>query len=313
LSSFRLTNRSRPADIGYKNPIAARWSKMNWKSKRGGGEAAAETELRSENSPSGPETAFAREVQRAAREGRFHLDYQPLFSVRDEAPIGVEALLRLDTDSGRAAPGRFLPVLEASGMIGSVGEWVLTTAARELAGWTAFGAAPLLAVNVAAEQLEPGFAEVVLGALEAAGLPASRLCLELTHPARISDPVMAWAELRNLKFCGVRLFIDDFGTAGASIVDLKRFIIDAVKVDASFVHGLRVNGDDDAIVAALIGLAHSLGMQAVAEGVETQEQLIRLRDLGCDLAQGFLLGSPGPGPAMQRYFAAAPSEVSPAH
>jgi EAL domain-containing protein (putative c-di-GMP-specific phosphodiesterase class I) len=280
---------------------------MNWKSKRLGGEAVVK-DSHSEGGPAGPETAFAREVQRAALEGRFHLDYQPLFSVRDETPIGVEALLRLDTDSGRAAPGRFLPVLEASGMIGSVGEWVLTTAARELASWTAFGAAPLLAVNVAAEQLEPGFAEVVLGALEAAALPANRLCLELTHPARISDPVTAWAELRNLKFCGVRLFIDDFGTAGASIVDLKRFIIDAVKVDTSFVHGLGVNADDDAIVAALIGLAHSLGMQAVAEGVETQEQYTRLRDLGCDLAQGFLLGSPGPASSVQPYFTVAPSE-----
>ena len=278
---------------------------MNWKSKRSGGEAAVETDVRSENGLLGPDTAFAREVLRAAGEGRFHLDYQPLFSVRDETPIGVEALLRLDTDSGRAAPGRFLPVLEASELIGSVGEWVLTTAARELVGWTASGAAPLLAVNVAAGQLEPGFAEVVLGALEAAGLPANRLCLELTHPARISDPVTAWAELRNLKYCGVRLFIDDFGTAGASIVDLKRFIIDAVKVDSSFVHGLGVNDDDDAIVAALIGLAHSLGMQAVAEGVETQEQYTRLRELGCDLAQGFLLGSPAPASVVQAQFSVA--------
>jgi EAL domain-containing protein (putative c-di-GMP-specific phosphodiesterase class I) len=275
---------------------------MNWKSKRGGGEAAVETDLRSDGGPVGPDMAFAHEVQRAARECRFHLDYQPLFSVRDETPVGVEALLRLDTDSGRMTPGRFVPVLESSGLIASVGEWVLATAAREVAGWTGLGAAPLLAVNVAAGQLEPGFAEVVLRALEAASLPANRLCLELTHPARITDPVAAWAELRNLKYCGVRLFIDDFGTAGASIIDLKRFIIDAVKVDASFVHGLGVNGDDDAIVSALIGLAHSLGMQAVAEGVETQDQYTRLRDLGCDLAQGFLLGGPAPASAAQGVF-----------
>jgi len=278
---------------------------MNWKSKRGGGEAAVETDLRSPIGPVGSDTVFANEVQRAAGEGRFHLDFQPLFSVRDETPVGVEALLRLDTDSGRVTPGRFVPILEASGLIGSVGEWVLTTAARELAGWTDIGSKPLLAVNVAAAQLERGFAEIVLGALEAAAFPADRLCLELTHPARISDPVAAWAELRNLKYCGVRLFIDDFGTAGASIVDLKRFIIDAVKVDASFVHGLGVNGDDDAIVTALIGLAHSLGMQAVAEGVETQEQYTRLRELGCDLAQGFLLGSPAPASVVRAQFSVA--------
>src|ERR1051325_1088873 len=106
--------------------IAMRRTRMNWKSKRGGGEAAVETDLRSPIGPVGSDTVFANEVQRAAGEGRFHLDFQPLFSVRDETPVGVEALLRLDTDSGRVTPGRFVPILEASGLIGSVGEWVLT-------------------------------------------------------------------------------------------------------------------------------------------------------------------------------------------
>lgn len=284
---------------------------MNWKSKRGGGEAAVVSDSRTEDSSAADETPFAYEVQRAARAGRFHIDYQPLFSVPDETPVGVEALLRLDTDSGRVAPRRFVPVLETSGLIESAGEWVLAAASRELAGWTVSGAAPLLAVNVAAGQLVPGFGEVVARTLGAAGFPLDRLCLELTHPARISDPTAAWAELRVLKASGVRLFIDDFGLAGASIFDLKRFLVDAVKVDGSFVHGLCVHEEDDAIVSALIGLAHSLGMQAVAEGVETNAQFSRLRDLGCDLAQGFLLGSPSTGSAVQRYFTGPSSEVPP--
>ncbi|HKN89154.1 MAG TPA: EAL domain-containing protein, partial [Acidimicrobiia bacterium] len=97
-----------------------------------------------------------------------------------------------------------------------------------------------------------------------------------------------------LKACGARLFIDDFGTAGASLIDLKRFVVDAVKIDASFIKGMTRHQDDDAIVAALIGLAHALGMLAIAEGVETAAQLERLEALGCDVAQGFHFGAPGP-------------------
>jgi len=158
-------------------------------------------------------------------------------------------------------------------------------------------------VNVSAHQLVPGFANLVLGTLAVAAFPADRLGLELTNPARLDELSgdtsgargfsAAWNELRQLKSCGVRLFIDDFGTAGASIVDLKRFAIDAVKIDGSFVKGLTHHEEDDAIVGALIGLAHSLGMQAVAEGVETAAQLEHLRALGCDLARGFHFGAPG--------------------
>jgi len=249
-----------------------------------------------------PGPSLERQVREAAEQERFHIHYQPLFSLADDAVVGVEALLRWDSDAGRVTPTRFVPILESTGLIGVVGEWVLGEACRELAAWPRPDGPGLLCVNVSAHQLVPGYANLVLGTVAAAGFPADRLCLELTNPARLDDPAIAWSELRELKACGVRLFIDDFGTAGASLVDLKRFVVDAVKIDASFVKGMTRQGEDDAIVAALIGLAHALGMLAIAEGVETTAQLERLVALGCDLAQGFLFGAPGSGALIGRLF-----------
>jgi EAL domain-containing protein (putative c-di-GMP-specific phosphodiesterase class I) len=243
--------------------------------------------------PTRAERSLEQQVREAAAGQRFHVHYQPLFSVPDDTVIGVEALLRWDSDSGRISPARFVPILESIGLIGSVGAWVLAEACQELAAWPRPAGPGLLTVNVSAHQLVPGFANLVLGTLAAAGFPADRLCLELTNPARLEDASTAWQELRQLKSCDVRLFIDDFGLAGASIVDLKRFVVDAVKIDGSFVKGMTDHEDDDAIVGALIGLAHALGMLAIAEGVETAAQLERLNALGCDLAQGFHFGAPG--------------------
>jgi EAL domain-containing protein (putative c-di-GMP-specific phosphodiesterase class I) len=258
---------------------------MIWKPKRDGGALAT--------LPDG--ASLEDQVREAAESRRFHLHYQPLVSVADGAIVGVEALLRWDSGAGPVSPARFVPVLEATGLIGPVGEWVLSEACAELAGWARPDGPGLLSVNVSAHQLGPGFANLVLGTVAAAGFPADRLCLELTNPARLDDGPGAWSELRQLKACGVRLFIDDFGTAGASLVDLRRFVVDAVKVDASFVKGMTHHGDDGAIVASLVDLAHALGMLAIAEGVETAAQLERLRSLGCDLAQGFYCGPPATG------------------
>jgi diguanylate cyclase len=246
--------------------------------------------------------SLEQQVRQAVEEQRFQIAYQPLVAVADGAVVGVEALLRWDSDSGPVSPARFVPILESTGLIGPVGEWVLAQAGQELAAWPRPEGPGLLCVNVSARQLVAGFANLVLGTLAAAGFPADRLCLELTNPARLEDPAGAWSELRQLKACGVRLFIDDFGTAGASLVDLKRFVIDAVKIDASFVKGMTRQGEDDVIVAALIGLAHALGMLAIGEGVETTAQLERLVALGCDLAQGFLFGAPGSGALIGRLF-----------
>jgi len=265
---------------------------MMWKQRRDG--AVGQVELSRDEDPGrSPDRAFERMVQEAALLRRFHLHYQPMVSVADEAVVGVEALLRWDSDTGRVPPGRFVPVLESTGLMPTVGEWVLAEACTELAGWPP-AADLLLTVNVSAAQLVPGFADVVIRTLSDTGFPGDRLCIDLTNPARLADPASAWAELRQLKAQGAKLLIDDFGTAGASIVDLKRFVIDAVKIDSSFVSGVGVHQEDDAVVTALIGLAHALGMQVVAEGVETAEQVDHLRTLGCDFAQGHHFGAPGP-------------------
>jgi EAL domain-containing protein (putative c-di-GMP-specific phosphodiesterase class I) len=252
--------------------------------------------------PTRAERSLEQQVREAVEGRRFHVHYQPLFSVPDDTVIGVEALLRWDSDSGRISPARFVPILEATGLIGTVGEWILAEACGELAAWPRPDGPGLLTVNVSAHQLVPGFANLVLGTLAAAGFPADRLCLELTNPAKLEDSSTAWSELRQLKACGVRLFIDDFGTAGASLVDLKRFVVDAVKIDGSFVKGMTHHKDDHAIVAALISLAHALGMLAIAEGVETAAQLERLKALGCDLAQGFHFGAPSSGALVRTLF-----------
>ncbi|MGH8974005.1 MAG: EAL domain-containing protein [Acidimicrobiia bacterium] len=224
--------------------------------------------------------------------GRFHLHYQPVVSVLDGRLRAVEALLRWESDTGRVAPDTFIPVLEATGLIREVGPWILAQACRQARSWLDTDPNLLVAVNVSPNQIGPDFADSVLDVLTDTGLPAAQLCLELIRPAAIADPVAAWNELRRVKSYGVRLFVDDFGALGSSIADLRRFAVDAVKIDPSLVAGLGRDPGDEAIVTALVSLAHALGMQAIAEGVETEAQLQRLRALGCDLAQGYHLSEP---------------------
>jgi EAL domain-containing protein (putative c-di-GMP-specific phosphodiesterase class I) len=152
-----------------------------------------------------------------------------------------------------------------------------------------------VAVNLSARQVaRPGLAAVVAEALRGSGIDPSWLCLELTESVLIEATTPALAMLRSLKALGVRLAIDDFGTGYSSLSYLRRFPVDVVKVDRSFVAGLGIDGEDDAIVAAVVGLTQRLGLRAVAEGVETEDQATRLRDLGCDLGQGFLFARPLP-------------------
>ena len=224
--------------------------------------------------------------------GKFHLQYQPLVRVSDGNVVGFEALLRWDSEVGRVYPADFLPMLERTGLVHDVGPWVLAKACGDARPWLMSHPELTLSVNVSPQQVESGFASWVLGTLSTIGVEPGRLCLELIRPAFIADPTEAWSELRRLKSEGVRLSVDDFGALGSSIADLRRFAIDWVKIDSSFVAGLGHNGEDEAAVQAIIALAHALRLQAVAEGVETRVQLERLQDLGCDLAQGFLLMEP---------------------
>ena len=230
---------------------------------------------------------------------RFHLAYQPVVSVADGGIVGLEALLRWESEAGRVTPATFIPLLEATGLVKDLGPWIIGEACRESLPWVQTHPDLFVTVNVSPQQLQAGFSDTVLEVIRQARFDAGRLCLELIQPAFIADPDVAWNELRRLKQAGVRLLVDDFGALGSSIADLRRFAVDAVKIDDSFVAELGRNSDDDAVVAAIITLAHALGMETVAEGVETAAQLELLRDLGCDLAQGFHFAKPVAAPELQ--------------
>ena len=232
----------------------------------------------------------------ALDEGQFRLVYQPVVSSFDGSIVGVEALLRWDHPHlGVVPPGDFIPQLEESGLIVEVGTWVLGEACRQAAEWMRsfpdFGLT--VTVNVSARQLaEPDFRTTVATALSAAGLRPPLLCLELTEGTLLLDTVAAWARLREVKLLGVRLALDDFGTGFSSLSFVRQFSVDMIKIDRSFVQGVTMNAEDRAIVAAVAGLANGLGLACVAEGVETREQVLELRALGCALLQGHLSGPP---------------------
>jgi EAL domain-containing protein (putative c-di-GMP-specific phosphodiesterase class I) len=205
------------------------------------------------------------------------------------AVVGVEALARWARPQGLVSPAEFIPVAEESGLIVPLGARVLDLACREAAVWNAVHPhAPLtVAVNLSAHQLGTDVTGLVGAALDEAGLDPAHLCLELTESALMDDADAVGATLLGLKELGVRVGVDDFGTGYSSLLYLRRFPIDVLKIDRSFVNGMNASEADAAIVAAVIGLAHALGLEAIAEGVETGAQETCLAALGCDLAQGY--------------------------
>ncbi len=245
-------------------------------------------------------------AQEAVDARRFHLHYQPIVAVAGGEVVGVEALLRLNSDVGRVRSDDFLPLLESALLWPEVGAWVLSQASRQALPWVA--SEVWLTLNVSTQQIAAGYADGVLRTLEASGFPPEFLCLELTSTTGL-DPALAWTELRQLKYQGVRLLIDDFGTAGSSIADLAQYRLDGVKIAPAFVAGLGSEPEAEAIISALIGLAHALDMTAIAEGVETAGQRDRLHALGCDLAQGYHFLRPGEASLIPGYIAAADDQA----
>ena len=250
-------------------------------------------------------------LQRAFEQGDFRLDYQPIVSVADGYAVAFEGLLRWQRESrGSVAAGEFIGVLESSRLVGPVGEWVLEEACRQLARWSSPETEHVLvSANLSARQVGPALPALVAGALAAHGVDPPRLWLELTETALMADPEVSERVLWDLHELGVRLVIDDFGTGYSSLAYLKRFPVDLVKIDYSFVRGLGIDRDDTAIVAAVIGVTHALGLRAVAEGVETEEQLAALRALDCDFAQGYYFARPQP--AMEAMRASASWKADP--
>jgi len=243
-------------------------------------------------------------LSRALEQDQLHLVYQPQVSLHDGSIVGAEALLRWTHPTlGSVSPAEFIPIAEDSGLILSIGAWVLRTAAWQLRAWRDAGLpVQQMAVNLSAVQFRhANLPELVSNILDEAGLPPQCLELELTEGVAMNDPLGAIAIMDALHQRGVRMSIDDFGTGYSSLSYLKRFQVYKLKIDQSFVRDITDDPDDKAIVAAIIGLAHSLGFATIAEGVETQAQLAFLRDQGCDEVQGYFYSKPLPPAAFEAF------------
>ncbi|HUH08326.1 MAG TPA: EAL domain-containing protein [Egibacteraceae bacterium] len=226
------------------------------------------------------------------------LYYQPELALTDASVTGVEALVRWQhPERGLVPPLDFISLAEETGLIVPLGNWVLREACRQAVRWQeTFPEQTLMfSVNLSARQLDqPDLVDVVASALQDAGLQPDRLCLELTESVLMEEAEVTVQTLHRLKELGVRLAVDDFGTGYSSLLYLKRFPVDVLKIDRSFIAGLGQDAEDSTIVRAVVSLAHAMGLQAIAEGVETIEQLNELRVLRCDLAQGFHWSRPLP-------------------
>lgn len=235
------------------------------------------------------------ELRKALTRGELALHYQPLFDLHNGRLLGMEALLRWHSQAfGLVPPAEFIPLAEETGLILPIGEWVLHTACRQTVEWhAAHGRDFHVAVNLSARQFAaPDLAGSVGRILGETGLPPPALLLEITESVALANEAENLEEMHKLRSLGIRLALDDFGTGNSSLGYLRRFPIDVLKLDQSFVRDVAVSKEDAAVARATIQLAHSLGLQVVAEGVENDAQLAWLRLERCTLIQGYLLSEP---------------------
>ena len=234
-------------------------------------------------------------LRRALERGEFLLHYQPKLELASGRISGVEALLRWQRpDVGLVSPGEFIPLLEETGLIVPVGDWLIGEACRQLNAWQAAGTAPVpIAVNLSPRQFrEKDLAARIERTVREHGIAPGQLELEITETALMSNDADVVAALGALRAAGMGIALDDFGTGYSSLSYLKRFPITAVKLDQSFVRGVPTDANDAAIALSVIGIGRSLGLKVIAEGVETEGQLEFLRTNGCDEAQGYLIARP---------------------
>lgn len=242
-------------------------------------------------------------LRAAIEEGELLVEYQLVMRLSDRRVLGAEALLRWEhPERGRLLPETFLDVADDAGLLPELGARVLEATCAQLARWRNGRSSPDSArqlwasINVSGNELmQPGFGDLIAVALSRHDLPGVALCLEVTEEALLADPARAAEVLRPVRDLGVGLAIDDFGTGFTSLAVLRRFSPEYLKIDRSFVSGMADSPSDAALVRAVIQMGHALGISVVAKGVELVEQQHLLGVLGCDLAQGFLLGGPRPG------------------
>ena len=260
---------------------------------------------------------LALELRQAVENRQFFLVYQPFFSLETDSLIGVEALVRWQhPEEGVVAPVRFISLAEEFGLINTLGAWVLEEACRQLSEWSlARQSWPgfVMAVNVSARQLATSdFVNVVKAAIGGHNLSPGQLCLEITETGMIEEFDRCGETLDALATMGVRLALDDFGTGYSSLAHLRTFRVNTLKIDRSFVAQLGGPESNGAIVAGVVAMAHALGMEVVAEGVETEEQLRKVVDMECDNAQGFFFARPLSSEMMGCLLAKASSVAVPA-
>lgn len=238
------------------------------------------------------------ELRHALERGQLEMHYQPLVAVAGGRVTATEALMRWRHPAlGMVPPARFIPIAEDCGLIEGLGEWALRSACRQWVDWRGRGAGvPRMVVNLSPRQLRRrDIVEHFAALLEEEAVPPEAIGLEITETAIMEDPDSAIGLLRDLKALGVELSLDDFGTGYSSLSYLKRFPIDKLKIDRSFVRDIADDENDAALVAAVIAMAHNLGVRVVAEGVESHRQLEFIRIRGCDEYQGYLYSRPLPG------------------
>jgi diguanylate cyclase (GGDEF)-like protein len=242
-------------------------------------------------------------LRQALGRNEFRLMYQPLMGLKENRITCLEALLRWEhAERGTIPPTEFVPVAEETGLIVPIGEWVLREACKTAAGWPD---KPRVAVNLSPVQFKNRkLYETVISALKDTGLPPTRLELEITESLLLTESDHTLETLHRLRALGVRISMDDFGTGYSSLSYLRSFPFDKIKIDRSFVRDLESKGDNIAIIKAVIGLGHSLGMSTTAEGVETEEQLRVVRDQGCNEVQGYYFSPPLAPAAVHRLLAA---------
>jgi len=239
---------------------------------------------------------------------QFVLHYQPQIDLVTGNVVGAEALIRWNSEHGLILPGRFIPIAESTGLIVPIGEWVLNEACRQAVAWRDAGLPELVVgVNLSAVQLRRGdIEESVAKALSASGLDPSLLELELTESMLIHDTENVLATVTRLKDIGIKLAIDDFGTGYSSLSYLRRFQVDKLKIDQSFIRNIADNPEDAAIVRAIVQMAQTLRLRTIAEGVESEAMLEHLRAFQCNEAQGYLYSKPMPPDEFEKYLGSGP-------